>query len=293
MNVYRFTLATLFAAGLAGFAADNNNDFHDHDIEIQAPLQAQDNSTTPPTVKLLGLTIAVVSTGEDGPSHRSRKEGEDDGGGTPTTPPVIAAGQIIKVELNSDAAPLTARSLEQAEGYDTHVKVKGPLQAVDTAAKTITILSLVIDISTAQFEGANDDHSSSTLVTADTLAVGQNVEVNLDSAKLPALVATKVEVNNFSNQVQLHIENENGEIENENDAMHVEVEQKLTVLDDNGKKVKKTVHVETDSHNGAINLSGLSPGRARVSLTRHGKTIHKNVTVGPNSSVPLKLKVKG
>lgn len=287
--------AGLYIAVCIGALASQNDDFNDHNIEIQAPLQAQDNTTSPPTIKVLGLTIAVVSVSDDGAGHRSRKQGSDDGN-TPTTPVTlipVTVGLLVKVELTGDAQPLTARSFKEVGGYETRVKVKGPLQAVDSAAKTITVLGLKIDISAAQVEGENDDRSASTLVTADSLAVGQNVEAYLDSTKLPALVATKLEVNNFSNQVALHIENEHGEIEHENEAIHVEVEQKITVLDDNGKKVKKTIHLETETHDGTVNLSGLAPGKARVSMTRHGKTIRKNVTVGANASSSLKLKVKG
>lgn len=277
--------------GLASLAtlscARESEDPADLSVEIQAPLDAQNNATTPPTVTVLGLTLPVAASSS---SASSRAHGADDPG---FVPPAVSTGQLVKVELLSDTPPLTAQSYAVVGAYDQSIKIKAPVQAVNAAGLTVTLLGLTVDISTAVLDGQNDDNSVSIPIAAAGLAVGQNAEITLDPAKLLALVAIKIEVRNFTNQLSLHIEDQHGvEIENETEAIQIEVEQHLSLLDSNGKRIKKTVHLETETHNGALDLSGLSPGRARVTLIRHGKTLHKNVTINANSAAQLKIKVK-
>jgi hypothetical protein len=64
-------------------------------------------------------------------------------------------------------------------------RLAGPVDAVDAAAKTITVFGLVIDASTAVFDDG---------ATLDGIAPGAFVKVRLDATKLPALVATKIGV---------------------------------------------------------------------------------------------------
>lgn len=69
---------------------------------------------------------------------------------------------------------------------DQHVKIAGPVDAVDPVAMTITLFGcLAVDVTSAELE---DD-----LALADIVA-GTFVKVRLDATKLPMLVATEVEV---------------------------------------------------------------------------------------------------
>lgn len=65
-------------------------------------------------------------------------------------------------------------------------KLVGPLDAVDVAAKTLSLFGcLVVDASNAEI----DDH-----LTLANLMVGAFVKIKLDASQLPALVATKIEL---------------------------------------------------------------------------------------------------
>jgi hypothetical protein len=231
-----------------------------------------------------------VTTNAASTVHKSMLKGTED---PAFVPPVVAVGQIIKVELVGDTLPLTASSYSDVSAYEQNIKLKAPVQAVDAVNKTITVLGLTVDISTATADGANDDHSLSVPIATASLVVGQNAEIYLDGTKLPALSALRIQVRNFSNQVAVHMTKEHGaEIENEVEAIHVEVEQKISVLDSHGKKVNKTSHQVTETHNGVFDLSGLSPGRARITVVRNGTTVRKSVTIKPNMAVPLAIKLR-
>ena len=59
-----------------------------------------------------------------------------------------------------------------------------------------------------------------------------------------------------------------------------------------GKKLKKTIHLHTKTRHGSVNLAGLVPGRAKLTITRHGKKYSKTVMVASNGTNTVKIKVK-
>ena len=73
----RFYIAMLLGIISTTTSASELEDPNDLAIEIQAPLQAQDNVSTPPTVILLGLTVAVT-TNAASTVHKSMLKGTED-----------------------------------------------------------------------------------------------------------------------------------------------------------------------------------------------------------------------
>jgi Bacterial TSP3 repeat len=69
-------------------------------------------------------------------------------------------------------------------GEDMHAKLVGPLDAADAAAGTVTIFGLTVDASQATLDDGT---------TLGDLTPGGTVKILLDAAKLPTLVATKIE----------------------------------------------------------------------------------------------------
>jgi hypothetical protein len=64
-------------------------------------------------------------------------------------------------------------------------KLVGPVDAVDPVAKTVKLFGLVVDAATARMDDGK---------TLDAVTVGAFVKVVLDGTKLPALVATEIEL---------------------------------------------------------------------------------------------------
>ena len=64
------------------------------------------------------------------------------------------------MELASDAEPLAATKIEVQGGGEEVVEIKVPLQAVDTTAKTVTVLGLTVDVSSATLEGTDDEDTA-------------------------------------------------------------------------------------------------------------------------------------
>jgi hypothetical protein len=193
---------------LATFATRVTADEH-HGIAIQAPLDAIACAATPPTVTVLGLTIDVstanIEVGHDSGGgddliareHGDEGEGGDGGDGGSGTGgggcATLTTGQIVRIKLTSDVAPLVATSIEGAD--DGSLVIAAPLQAIDATAMTITLLGLTIDVSGATIQG-NDGDDGGQPVTLDQLMAGERAVVHLDPAMLPALVALALEVRN-------------------------------------------------------------------------------------------------
>jgi len=261
-------------------------------IEVQAPLDAVDCAATPPTISVLGLTIDISAAGinindnddeDDDVSHHS--EDPD------ATCADLIPGQVVEVKLASDILDPTTGLLSAVEvdigGGDCEdevcdsVKVEAPLQAIDTAASTVTVLGLVIDISQASLEsdddedeyedshdlarhsyGDDDDDCDEVPLDISQLIVGQFVEMKLASAQ-PPLVATKLEVKNFDNEVEVEIED--GDDVDDDD---VEIDVAVTALvKAHNKAVKKVLRFHTVG-NGSVKLNGLPTGKAKIVATR-------------------------
>jgi hypothetical protein len=231
--------------------------------------------------------------GDDGDDGDGEHHGDGDNPPTITDLSSIQVGQFVRIKLASDTAPLTAVELKVEGAYANAVTIHAPIQAVDTTNKTVTVLDLTVDVSTAAFGGCDDANSTTTPTTIDTLAIGQNAELVLDASKLPALAALRVEVRNFTNQVDVEVDDKHGhKMGNDDGDVDVDVVQMVKVKDAKGRAHRQAVAVHTTTHTGNVTVSGLSPGRARVTVTHNGKSSRKTVTVGPNSMANLRLKLK-
>jgi len=294
--VRNFILALVMPLVLIITGAVRADDGPDLEIEIKAPIQAIDAVGN--TITVLGLTIAVPASALEDHHHGgkvlTRKGGADDGG-TTTTLGSFIVGQFVEVKLATDVAPLTATEVSDAGAYVVTSSIHGTVQAVDSDAKTVTVLGAVIDISTASFEGSNDDDSQNVSATAVVLTVGQSAEISLDDTKFPSLVATRVEVKNFTNQVGVELEDHHGNHVGDNDTEDtiVDATQSVKVIDSvTGKRTHKSVHIHTTTRNGSANLTGLALGKAKLVITRNGKSYRKTVTIAPNGTSNVTVKVK-
>jgi hypothetical protein len=219
-------------------AADDET--HDTEIRITAPIDSTSCGATPSTITVLGLSIDVSSARFDAtasssaaPSPTPAATAGDDGtkthggrvsGGSPTStcyyycPPsvptpsagcaALVAGQTVEVKVKADGASLTATEVGQKTGA-ANVEVQAPIQTIDATLKQITILGLTVDVSGAGLDGSDDKDETSQPIDLSELVSGQFVEVQLVSS-VPPLVATELDVKNFANQIEVSIEDRDG-----------------------------------------------------------------------------------
>ncbi|MBI3767262.1 MAG: hypothetical protein HY271_02085 [Deltaproteobacteria bacterium] len=268
-------------------------------VVLQAPLDAVDCAAAPPTVTVLGLTIDVSTAtihadcddGEDDflapeSADEGDEQGDDDGdedGGHGCGCAALVPGKLVRVVLASDATPLVATQVKRGgeDDDDDGVEIKAPLQAVDSAAQTVTLLGLTLDVSTAGLDGGSPPIDFTQLV------VGQIAEAHLDATKLPALVATTLQVTNVGSDIDVEVDDPSGtEIDDPTDDVNVDVTDTVTVRRSvGGRRLKTTttVHFHTTAH-GSFHLSGLPPGSAKISVTR----VQGGVTMARSRSARLK-----
>src|SRR5262249_27257562 len=116
-------------------------------------------------------------------------------------------------------------------------------------------------------------------VDASQLTVGQFVDVELDPAQLPALVATEVEVKNFKNELEVMVEDEDGhEIDDNDTDVTVDVDENVREHQSMGaskasknaksriRRVRRHVHMHHTGP-GSFTIAGLPTGNARVEVT--------------------------
>jgi hypothetical protein len=236
----------------------------------------------------------------------------------PPTCADLMAGQIVEIGLVNDMPPLAATQV--APGQMGDVKLLGPIQMTDPNAQTLTVFGLVIDASMAVTGphcggggGGGDDQGEQeseshwfhppTPIDLTTLAVGQFVKVRLDQTKLPALVATVIDVQNTGNQMEVEVEDQDGqEVDDGSDTMSVTVDQKATLpLQTTVHGVAKIRHVHRVMHfqmksHGSFKVNGLATGKAKILVTRNASgTTSKGkgaaaVRANQTNSVKLKLK---
>ena len=255
-------------------------------VVLQAPLDAADCAATPPTITVLGLTIDVSTAsihagGDDDGEDGEGDDGDDEdgnGGGCAALVP----GRLVRVVLASDVTPLVATQVKQIGEDDEGVEIRAPIQSADSSAMTVTLLGLVIDVSTAGLDGGAPP------VDFTKVVVGQIAEAHLDATKLPALVATTLEVTDVGSDVDVEVDDPSGtEIDDPTDDVDVNVDIKKTVTVHNGaKRVKTTsiVHVHTTGH-GSFHLSGLPAGAAKISVAR----VQAGVTMARSRGARLKV----
>jgi len=278
--------------------ADDESD--EVEIKLRAPLTAIDCGTG--MISSLGLPIDI--------GHAALRADDEDGA-LDCAALVPLVGQTVKVELLSDDVPLIATEVkvgggdedddEVGEGGD--VELTAPLQQVvvdaTTHTTTVTVLGLTIDVTNADIEGADDDDHDGEEQPVDltTLPLRTFVEIRLDAALLPMLVATELEVKNFNNHVDVEVVGPNGEeIDDRDEAgdplndVDVRVAETVKVRPAgrrHGRRATRVLHFHTRT-NGSIVLSGLPTGHGRVSVTRvvNGSTMtgQGRVVVGPNTT---------
>ncbi len=326
--------AGLLLATVALVSADDETS--DVEIKVQGPVDAV-SCGTPSTVTILGLSIDITNAAIDAESQTPGAQGNSDGQNS--TDGQNATGQgsgdtqggadgqsgdpgensggcaalmvarAANVTLSSDTPPLTATSVEPSGSDAAQVDLQAPLQAVDTTAKTITLLGLLIDVSNATVDGASDTSGDGNTQPVDLsqLMLGQSIEAKLDASQLPALVATSLEVKNFANQVQVEVDDTNGSpIDDVNETgapmndVNVNVTETVNVQNPaatagGAARTKKLVRLQTAS-NGAFVLSGLPTGRATIVVARAStgvtKTARKQVTVVPNTARRVRLRLR-
>lgn len=304
---FRLSLLTLFLLALAvwpaGPAAGDEGD-DNTTIKLEAPLDAVNCAEN--TISVLGLTIDISKA-----KFNNEDEDEDgDGGGAAAfTCLDLKLGQLVKVILASDIPDpntgfLTAVALEMEgdeENTGAEAEITAPIQAVDPNGASVTVLGLVIDISQAKIEGADDEDNQGNNQPADAaqLMVGQFVELKLGSSQ-PPLAAIELEVKAFGNQVDVEVDDEDGnEVDDgDEDTVQVNVQELVKVktkagaMQSQAKKLKK-VKFQTAS-NGSFTLRGLPKGVAKITVTRvkDGKISKAKAVVNVKANTKKHLKVR-
>jgi hypothetical protein len=289
-------------------------------FEIEAPIDATSCASTPPTVTLLGVPIDLTQATFIAPRPPDDGEGEDDGNQpapmplpTPPTCADLVVGNTLEVLLVNDTAPLAATQV----GPGRELELLGPIQLIDPNAQTLTLFGLAIDASSAtagkHCGGGEDDQGENEVephwahvsqpIDLTTLAVGQFVKVTLDPAKLPALVATTIDLQHTGNQMQVDLEDQDGnEVNDDGNSVDVTVDQKATVPVQKMvhgvakiRHVTRTLHFQMKTH-GSFTVNGLASGRARIHVTRTTAVgISKgkgSASVLPNQSNTVKLRLR-
>jgi hypothetical protein len=293
-------------------------------FEVRGPIDALSCDTTPPTVTVLGLAIDTTHAVFAPAPGSDDAENEDDDGMAPVpAPPMscsdLAVGQGVAVQLVNDTPPLAATQLKGARMGD--VRLAGPIQMTDPNAQTLTLFGLTIDASTAvtggfgcgegqggdgQGEDAQgEDHFQQppTPVDLTQLGVGQFVVVRLDPTRLPALVATRVDLQSSGDEVEVELQDQDGQdVEDGSDSVQVTVDQKVTMMVQTTvhgvpklKHMRRALHFQMAT-NGSFSVRGLAKGRATIRVTRSvggqsaaGRGV---ATVHPNQITSVKLRLR-
>jgi uncharacterized protein DUF5666 len=294
-------------------------------FEVEAPIDATSCDSTPPTVTLLGLPIDLTHATFVAPrSDDGENEGDDDGewdddGQQPMPPPAamtcadLVVGNTLEALLVNDTAPLAATQV----GAGHELELLGPIEMIDPNAQTLTLFGLTIDASSAtagrKCGGGGDDQGENeseghwkhapTPIDLTTLAVGQFVKVELDPAQLPMLVATSIDLQNAGNQMQVDLEDQDGnEVNDDADSVDVTVDQKSVVAVQKmvhgvakTRRVSRSLHFQMKTH-GSFTVNGLASGRARIHVTRStGGSTSKGkgvASVQPNQSNTVSLRLR-
>ena len=319
---FRWILAALFLALVASpaqrAAADDETD--QVEIKVRAPLDATNCVSTPPTVSLLGLTIDIGTASFDANSDCENcgddEKSEDGAAPVTVTCADLTVGQVVEVKLASDALDpvtglLVATEVEvgsgdgDGDGEDASIdvaKIEAPLQLVDPNVPSVTVLGLVVDVSHATLDGADDECTDGGRqpVDATQLIVGQIVELRLVSNQAP-LAASALEVNNFGNQIDVEVDDRNGNEVDDGSVGDVQVEVDETVVvqaaTTHASKHVKTKHVKRKvllhtTSSGSFTLTGLPTGKAKITVTRGTTSGRKRVVVKANATQQVKIRLR-
>ncbi len=275
-------LAAVLCLGRANVAAaDDETD--DTSLQIEAAIDAVSCATVPQTITVLGINVDITAAVFEG--------------GSATDCATLEVGRTAELQLTGDVAPLVAATISTSGGGNT--QLQGAIQSIDAVAQTIQILGVTISTAGAELDGADDDSSDGTTTPIDptALVVGQFVSVELDDSQLPSFVAKKVELKNFTNQVEVEVDDADGNpIDDASDDISVDATATTVVTTPTGtSRKRKVLHLHT-STSGSFTLTGLPTGKAKVTVKRvaNGKTRKKTghaVVVG-NTAVPVTVKLR-
>lgn len=253
-------------------------------LELTAPLEAVNCATAPPTATILGATFLLTGT-----------EGDDDA----IDCAGLLVGSMVEAEFASAVAPLSIAEIQPAT-LPASIEIQGPVEAVDASAQTVTVLGITANVAGAGVEGSDDDDATTIPIDLATLIPGQIISMELDAAQVPALVAFEVKLMNYTNQVEVVVEDEDGtEVEDVNDdgspneTMDVSVTERVRTP---GGVQRKTTLQLNRSASGRFVLSGLPTGNAKVTVirdlegTRSAK--RKSVKIVPNVKTTVRLKLR-
>lgn len=272
-------------------AAPNDDDQNGHDLEIKitAPVESVDLQASPQKVQVLGLSIQIapgVVVGSDGENESGEHEKDATAG--------LVVGRFFEFTLKSNDAPLTAIKIDEA-GDNDGIQIKAALQAVDSAAQTIQILGLTVSTAKALITGENED-------SAVTLTTGQVIEVQLDQQAYSAtLSATKISIENTLTGLLIEIDehdgnnNEDGDNEHDgenNDVNEVEVVETVRLRDGTARSTKVTRQLHFTAQGKSLRCTGLSPGKAKVTIKRHGKSVTKSVTIRRSVQQAIRIRFR-
>jgi hypothetical protein len=280
-------------------------------VKVQGPIDAIDLSATPPTITVLGLVIDISTAGTDSGSRECGCDGSGSSGSGGGSVVFLTVGQNVEVVLKDSKSPFVAKTVTPKSGYDEKVAISAPIEAVDATAKTITLLGLVIDASTATIEkassgGSSGSSSRTTFTTGPTtggtggtttssltfadLKVGQFVDATLDGTQLPALVALNIAVQQTGNCVDIDVDDDGGQ----SIDVDITVTIKITITGPDGKTttITKDIHIHY-TIKGSVTLAGLPDGKANVQMTRaDGQKVAKKLSVKGNRTKKLKAHFK-
>jgi hypothetical protein len=238
------------------------------EMRVQSTLDAAD--CTAQTVSVLGLTIGIGQARID-----------TSGGVCADLVPLV--GQLVEVKLASDIPNATTGNLKAGRvtpkgNSGSGPRIQAPIQAMNVSGKTLTLLGLSVGFSGVTLGGL-DDHGNpaDNNVDPSQLIVGQFVQVNLRDSSSP-LVAKEVEIENFTNEVEVELEDEHGVLIDDHGKDDIDIEVRnhtkakvpapASPLDGAmvTKKVTRKFHASSD---GKFTLRGLFTGEAKIIIERH------------------------
>jgi len=312
LMIFSLLLLGLVALPVTHAVADDET--NQVEIKVQAVLGVGAVNCTAMTISLLGLPIDISQAGINRNTNSSNSEGEintDLNAENLTCADLaLAVGQVVEVKLFSDIPDpitlfLSASEVDigggECEDSDCDaVKVAGPLQGIDPSGTSVMVLGLLIDITQASLEGADDGDTegNNQLVDVSELITGQFLELTLFSTQ-PPLAASTLEVKNFTNEVVVEIIDENGNQVDDGDVDDVQIDVEVTMMvqaplvrpgmgmalargigtAQARKRVKKVLTFQMLS-NGSVTLNGLPTGQAKIFVTR----VHNGQTSTARSS---------
>jgi hypothetical protein len=221
----------------------------------------------------------------------------------------LVAGQAVEVRMASDIPPLVATEVRVESGDDDdddedllngsdeeEVEIEAPIQAIDEVGRTIRVLGLTVNVGGAEIEGEDDcehddDDEDDDLATGsllddddcevqagfEDLIVGQFVEVELASS-LPPFSATEVEIEDFSNQVEVDVEAPDGEdleeiVASSLSDFTISIKTRVKIQKrSGGRTVTRVLRLQAPVEGSHFMLSGLPPGPAKIEIEGLGGT---------------------